>query len=100
MTLTLMSTMSTMIMNKPKKIPLRKCVVTQERLDKKDLIRVVRTKENTVEIDLTGKKNGRGAYLKLDKEVIALAKKQRKLSRVFSMEVEDTLYEELMNLVK
>ena len=44
-----------------RKIPMRKCVVTQERFPKKDLIRVVRTPEKTVEIDLTGKKNGHGA---------------------------------------
>ena len=46
-----------------RKIPMRKCVVTQERFPKKDLIRVVRTPEKTVEIDLTGKKNGHGAYI-------------------------------------
>ena len=45
-----------------RKIPMRKCVVTQERFPKKDLIRVVRTPEQTIEIDLTGKKNGHGAY--------------------------------------
>ena len=43
-----------------RKIPMRKCVVTQERFPKKDLIRVVRTPEQTIEIDLTGKKNGHG----------------------------------------
>ena len=46
-----------------RKIPMRKCVVTQERFPKKDLIRVVRTPEQTIEIDLTGKKNGHGAYI-------------------------------------
>lgn len=46
-----------------KKIPMRKCVVTQERFPKKELIRVVRTPEGQVEIDLTGKRNGHGAYM-------------------------------------
>ena len=46
-----------------KKIPMRKCVVTQERFPKKELIRVVRTPEGQVEIDLTGKRNGLGAYM-------------------------------------
>lgn len=100
MILILTNMMNTTIMNKPKKIPLRKCVVTQERLEKNQLIRIVRTKDNIVEIDETGKKNGRGAYLKLDKEVIALARKQNKLSRIFGVEVKQELYEELMNFVK
>ena len=51
---------------KLKKIPMRTCVVTREKLEKKDLVRIVRTPEGTVEIDLNGKKNGRGAYLKKD----------------------------------
>ena len=51
-----------------KKIPMRKCVVTQERLPKKELVRIVRTTNHTVEVDLTGKLNGRGAYLQKKKE--------------------------------
>ena len=49
---------------KNKKIPLRTCVVTKEKLEKKDLIRVVKNNENEVFVDLTGKANGRGAYIK------------------------------------
>ena len=45
-----------------KKIPMRKCVATNESLPKKELIRIVRTPEGTIEIDETGKRNGRGAY--------------------------------------
>ena len=58
-----------------KKIPMRSCVVTKESLPKKELIRVVRDKEGNVTIDLTGKQNGRGAYLKKDLDVIKKAKK-------------------------
>ena len=58
---------------KVKKIPQRTCVVTQEKCDKKDLIRVVKTPLNEVVIDLSGKINGRGAYLKKDLEVIEKA---------------------------
>ena len=47
-----------------KKIPMRKCVATNESLPKKELIRIVRTPEGTIEIDETGKRNGRGAYLR------------------------------------
>ena len=49
---------------KQKKIPLRSCVVTRERLPKQELLRVVRTKEGEVKIDDSGKMNGRGAYIK------------------------------------
>ena len=57
-----------------KKIPMRSCVITKEKFPKKELIRVVKTKEGNVEIDLTGKMNGHGAYLKKDKDVILKAK--------------------------
>lgn len=63
-------------MNKHKKIPLRKCVVTGEMKPKKELIRVVRSKEGEISVDPTGKKNGRGAYLTLDKECILAAKRK------------------------
>ena len=64
-----------MIQNLPCKIPMRKCVVTQERFPKKELIRIVRTPEQEIVIDTTGKKNGHGAYLRLSQETVALAKK-------------------------
>ncbi len=60
-----------------KKIPLRKCVATGEMMPKKELIRVVRSKEGEVSIDTTGKKSGRGAYLSKQKEAILLAKKKK-----------------------
>ena len=53
-----------------KKIPLRKCVVTQERLPKKDLLRIVKNNEGEVFVDLSSKANGRGAYIKKDIEVL------------------------------
>ena len=60
-----------------KKVPMRTCVVTKEVRPKKDLIRVVATKEGLVSVDTKGKANGRGAYLILSKEVIDLAKKSK-----------------------
>ena len=59
-----------------KKIPLRRCVVTQERLPKKELIRVVKNKEGEIFVDVTGRQNGRGAYLKKSLEAIELARKK------------------------
>ena len=64
-----------MVLNKVKKVPLRSCVVTKEVLPKKSLVRVA--KEGIVSIDLNGKAPGRGAYLKLSKDVILLAKRQK-----------------------
>lgn len=62
---------------KVKKIPMRTCVVTKEKFPKRELIRIVRTPEGEVKIDKSGKMNGRGAYLKLDREVIITCKNKR-----------------------
>lgn len=61
-----------------KKIPMRKCVATNESLPKKELIRIVRTPEGTVEIDESGKRNGRGAYLKRSVEAVEVAMKENR----------------------
>lgn len=82
-----------------KKIPMRSCIVTKEKLPKKELVRIVRTPEGTVVIDLKGKMNGRGAYLKKDVNVFEQAKKSKVLNRHLEIEVPETLYEELKNLL-
>ncbi len=86
-------------MNK-KHIPQRTCVVTREKCDKKDLIRVVRTPEKEVIIDLSGKANGRGAYIKKDLEAIEKAKKTKVLNKHLEIDIPDSIYEELTSLVK
>lgn len=83
---------------KVKKIPLRKCVVTNERFEKKQLIRVVKTPEGTVTIDLTGKANGRGAYLSKAANVILEAKKTKVLERHLETKIPDEIYDELLKL--
>ncbi|MGN1276852.1 MAG: RNase P modulator RnpM [Floccifex sp.] len=83
-----------------RKIPMRKCVVTQERYPKKELIRIVRTPEQEVIVDLTGKKNGHGAYLKLNKATIELAKKNHALNRALECDIPETIYEELWELCR
>ena len=82
-----------------RKIPMRKCVVTNERFPKNELIRVVRTPENEIVVDPTGKKNGHGAYLKKDAEVIALAQKKKILNRILETEIPDEVYEELLKQI-
>ncbi len=81
-----------------KKIPMRKCVATMESLPKKELIRIVRTPEGTVEIDETGKKNGRGAYLKRSVDAVELAKKKKSLARSLECEIPEAIYDELKEL--
>ncbi len=82
-----------------KKIPLRTCVITKEKLPKKDLIRIVRTPEKEVVIDPTSKMNGKGAYLKKDLDVINKASKNKILDRVLEAEVKDSIYEELKKMI-
>jgi len=82
-----------------KKIPMRSCVVTGEKLAKKDLIRVVRTPEGIVIIDYTGKANGRGAYLKNDIETFLRARESKILNKKLEVEVPDSIYDELINKV-
>ena len=82
-----------------RKIPMRKCVVTQERFPKKDLIRVVRTPEKTVEIDLTGKKNGHGPYISKSLDTLALAKKNKALQRALEIEIPEEVYQELESII-
>lgn len=85
---------------KPKKIPMRSCVVTRERYPKIELVRVVRTPDKEVVIDLTGRMNGRGAYLKRDLTVIEKAKQSNVLNRHLEVEVPDAIFDELKELVK
>ena len=85
---------------KQRKIPMRSCIITKEKLPKKDLIRVVRTPLNEVVVDETGKCNGRGAYLKKDIEVINKAKTSKILNRILEVEVPDEVFEQLSSLVK
>lgn len=82
-----------------KKIPERTCVVTKEKTQKKDLLRVVRDKEGNVSIDITGKSNGRGAYLKKDAEVIKKAQNTKVLERVLEVPIPDEIYEEMLNII-
>lgn len=83
-----------------KKIPCRTCIVTREKLPKQELIRIVRTCEGNIIIDETGKTNGRGAYLKKDKEVFDKAKSTKILDRSLEVEIPDAIYDELYELIK
>lgn len=84
---------------KVKKIPTRSCVVTREKYPKQELIRVVRTPEGNVVVDLTGKQNGRGAYLKRDLSIIEKAEKNKILNKHLEIEVPKEIFEELKNII-
>ena len=79
---------------------MRSCIVTMEKLEKKDLIRVVKNKDNQVFVDLTGKANGRGAYLKRDFLVINKCKENKILDRKLGIDIPESVYEELVRMVK
>ena len=85
---------------KVKKIPMRMCSVTRERFPKIELLRVVKTPENEVKVDLTGKLNGHGAYIKKDLEVLEKAKKSKTLARCLEIEVPDSIYQEIEKIIK
>ncbi|MBQ4060657.1 MAG: YlxR family protein [Bacilli bacterium] len=82
-----------------KKIPLRKCVVTQERLPKKDLLRIVKNNEGEVFVDLSSKANGRGAYIKKDVAVLELAMKNKNLERALECSIPETVYERIRKVI-
>lgn len=84
---------------KNKKIPMRSCVVTCEKLPKQELLRIVRNTNGVVEIDLSGKLNGRGAYIKRDIEVLEKAKKSKILERNLECSIPDEIYEEIKNII-
>jgi len=86
--------------NTKKKVPMRKCVATGEMKPKKELVRIVRSKEGEVSIDLTGKKSGRGAYLSKNKEAVLLAKKKNTLSNHLEVPINESIYEELLELIE
>ena len=84
---------------KNKKIPMRSCVVTKEKLPKSDLLRIVRTPEGNVLADVTGKLNGKGAYIKKDITVLEKAKKSKILERMLEVEIADSVYDEISMII-
>ena len=85
---------------KQKKIPLRKCLATSKMFPKQELIRVVKTPTSEVIVDVSGKVNGRGAYISKSKEAIDIAIKSNCLGRALEIAIPDEVYERLYKLVK
>lgn len=85
---------------KVRKIPLRTCVVTKEKLPKQELLRIVRTPEGSVMIDEGGKMNGRGAYIKRDVQVLEQARKKKVLERHLECSIDDSVYEKIKSVLE
>lgn len=79
----------------PKKIPQRTCMACQEKKDKRDLVRIVRSPEGEISVDLTGKKPGRGAYICPNLECLNKVIKSKRLERSLETTISQEIYESL-----
>jgi hypothetical protein len=82
-----------------KKIPQRTCLGCNEKKDKKDLIRIVKDNENNVFVDLTGKSNGRGAYICNKLECLDKVIKSKRLEKSLEIEINNEIYEKLRGVI-
>jgi predicted RNA-binding protein YlxR (DUF448 family) len=82
-------------MPKVKKIPARMCVGCQEMKPKKELIRLVRTPEDVIAVDPTGKRSGRGAYICPDPECLMKARKGKRLEKALKASIPQNVYSEI-----
>lgn len=85
---------------KQRKVPLRKCVGCMEQKPKKELVRVSKTKDGLVSLDLTGKAHGRGAYLCNSKACLEKAVKKKALNRALETEISNEILEEIKGALK
>lgn len=80
---------------KKRRVPMRMCTGCGEMKPKKELIRVVRTPESEILLDLTGKKSGRGAYICKDANCLRLARKKKRIERQFGCQIPGEVYDSL-----
>ena len=85
---------------KTRKIPLRTCIVTKENLPKSELLRIVRTPDGDIEVDETGKLNGRGAYIKKDLGVLESLQRSKLLEKKLECKIPDGVYEQIKNIIE
>ncbi len=83
-----------------KKVPERRCIACNNSKPKKELLRIVKNKENEVSVDLTGKKAGRGAYVCNNIECLEKLKKSGILNKTFEMQVDDNIYEIVRDVIE
>lgn len=84
---------------KQKYVPLRRCMACNEQKEKKDLLRIVKSKDGNLEIDLSGKKNGRGAYICKKEECLNKVKKTKRLEKVLNINIDEQFYESIRGVI-
>ena len=84
---------------KNRKIPMRSCAVSREKLPKSELLRIVKCPDGKICVDETGKLNGRGAYIKRDITVLDKAIKSRVLDKLLESQIDDIVYDEIRNII-
>ena len=82
-----------------KKKPERTCIACNEQKEKQELLRIVKSKEGVIEVDKTGKKSGRGAYICKSEECLEKIIKSKRLQKVFEKEIEEELYENIRGVI-
>ena len=82
-----------------KKKPARRCMGCNESKEKNELLRIVKSKEGIIEVDLTGKKNGRGAYICKNEQCLDKVIKSKRLQKVFEQEIGQDIYENLRGVI-
>ena len=82
-----------------KKIPARRCVACNEQKEKNNLLRIVRTPEGSIEIDQTGKKNGRGAYICKNIDCLNKVIKSKRLEKNLDIAIDNDFYEEIRRTI-
>ncbi|MBQ9530489.1 MAG: YlxR family protein [Eubacterium sp.] len=80
---------------KAKKIPMRMCTGCGEMFDKRTLVRVVKSKDGEISLDLTGKKAGRGAYVCKNIECLKKARKKKAFERAFDVQIDGDVYDKM-----
>ena len=85
---------------KNRKIPMRSCVVTKEKLPKQELLRIVKDPNGNVIADITGKINGHGAYIKKDILVLEEARKKKILEKILETDISDDVYENIRKIIE
>ncbi|HHX51883.1 MAG TPA: YlxR family protein [Erysipelothrix sp.] len=83
-----------------RKIPMRRCVVSNEMFPKKELLRITKNKEGQVSVDPTGKAHGRGAYILKSPDVLDKAIKTKALERALGTTIEEEVYEQIRQFLK
>ena len=83
-----------------KSIPQRTCSVCRTQKNKNELLRIVKNKDNNINVDETGKMPGRGAYICYDMECLAKAQKSKRLEKVLEIKIENEIYEQMKNIIE